>query len=110
LDGSDKEFGNGLLIEKEANMNEAIQIAQQGLWLILELSLIPLLSSLIVGLIISLFQALTQIQEQTLTFVPKVIVTALIIIWRFPSMIESMKSFTATVFEVILRVGASPIG
>jgi flagellar biosynthesis protein FliQ len=91
-------------------MEEAVQIAQQGLWLILELSLIPLLSSLIVGLIISLFQALTQIQEQTLTFVPKVIITALIIIWRFPSMIESMKLFTATVFDVILRVGASQIG
>lgn len=91
-------------------MNDAIQIAQQGLWLILELSLIPLLASLIVGLIISLLQALTQVQEQTLTFVPKVIITALIIIWRFPSMIESMKTFMNTVFEVILRVGASPIG
>jgi flagellar biosynthesis protein FliQ len=91
-------------------MNDAIQIAQQGLWLILELSLIPLLASLIVGLIISLFQALTQIQEQTLTFVPKVIITALIIIWLFPSMIESMKTFMGTVFEVILRVGVSPIG
>jgi flagellar biosynthesis protein FliQ len=91
-------------------MNDAIQIAQQGLWLILELSLIPLLASLIVGLIISLFQALTQVQEQTLTFVPKVIITALIIIWRFPSMIESMKTFMSTVFEVILQVGVSPIG
>jgi flagellar biosynthesis protein FliQ len=91
-------------------MNDAIQIAQQGLWLILELSLIPLMASLIVGLIISLFQALTQVQEQTLTFVPKVIITALIIIWRFPSMIEAMKNFMNTVFEVIMRVGVSPIG
>jgi flagellar biosynthesis protein FliQ len=91
-------------------MNDVTQIAQQGLWLILELSLIPLMASLIVGLIISLLQALTQVQEQTLTFVPKVIITALIIIWRFPSMIESMKAFMFTVFEVILRVGASPIG
>jgi flagellar biosynthesis protein FliQ len=91
-------------------MNEATLIAQQGLWLILELSLIPLLASLIVGLIVSLMQALTQVQEQTLTFVPKVIITALIIIWLFPSMIETMKNFMNTVFDVILRVGASPIG
>jgi flagellar biosynthesis protein FliQ len=91
-------------------MNEAIQIAQQGLWLILELSLIPLLASLVVGLIISLMQALTQVQEQTLTFVPKVIITALIIMWLFPWMIESMKTFTGTVFDVILRVGASSVG
>jgi flagellar biosynthesis protein FliQ len=91
-------------------MNEAIQVAQQGLWLILELSIAPLLASLFVGLIISLLQALTQVQEQTLTFVPKVIITALVIIALFPSMIESMKTFTNMVFDVILKVGASHIG
>lgn len=91
-------------------MNEAILIAQQGLWLILKLSLVPLLASLIVGLIISLLQALTQVQEQTLTFVPKVIITALVIIILFPSMVEAMKSFMNVIFDVILRVGASQIG
>jgi flagellar biosynthesis protein FliQ len=91
-------------------MNEAISIAQQGLWLILTLSLVPLLASLFIGLIISLFQALTQIQEQTLTFVPKVIITALVIIALFPTMVTQMNNFMNVVFEAILRVNGSSIG
>ena len=91
-------------------MDEAIQVAQQGLWLILKLSLIPLLASLVVGLIISLLQALTQVQEQTLTFVPKVIITALIIIACFDWFTREMQAFMNQIFDVILRVGASGIG
>jgi flagellar biosynthesis protein FliQ len=91
-------------------MNEAISIAQQGLWLILTLSLVPLLASLLVGLVISLFQALTQIQEQTLTFVPKVIITALIIIALFPTMVTQMQNFMNVIFEAILRVNGSSLG
>jgi flagellar biosynthesis protein FliQ len=91
-------------------MNEAIEIAQHGLWLILKLSIIPLMASLIVGLIISLLQALTQVQEQTLTFVPKVIVTALIIIACFDWFTRSMVAFMDLIFDTILRVGASGIG
>jgi flagellar biosynthesis protein FliQ len=91
-------------------MDEAIRIAQEGLWLILILSLVPLFASLFVGLIVSLLQALTQVQEQTLTFVPKVIVTALIIMAMFNTMAQAMKDFTLSVFEAILRVGSSHIG
>ena len=85
-------------------MDEAIQVAQQGLWLILKLSLIPLLASLVVGLIISLLQALTQVQEQTLTFVPKVIITALIIIACFDWFTREMQAFMNQIFEVLLRI------
>ena len=48
-------------------------IARDALWLILKMSAPILLVSLVVGLIVSIFQTVTSIQEQTLTFVPKII-------------------------------------
>ena len=50
-----------------------IDIAREALWLIIKCSAPLLLVSLIVGLIISIFQTVTSIQEQTLTFVPKIL-------------------------------------
>lgn len=50
-----------------------IRIAQEALWTIIETSAPLLLISLIVGLVISIFQTVTSIQEQTLTFVPKIL-------------------------------------
>jgi flagellar biosynthesis protein FliQ len=55
-------------------MTELTFIIQQALYLVLVASAPPVLMSLLVGFIISVFQATTQIQEQTLTFAPKVIV------------------------------------
>ena len=50
-----------------------INIARQTIWVIVETAVPVLLVSMVVGLVISLFQTLTSIQEQTLTFVPKLI-------------------------------------
>lgn len=50
-----------------------IDLVQRALWLLMQLSMPTLLLSLIVGLAISVFQAVTQINEMTLTFIPKVI-------------------------------------
>lgn len=85
-------------------MDAFSQVATEGLWLILILSLLPLLASLIVGLVISLFQALTQIQEQTLTFVPKIIATILVIMITFAGMMEYLTDFTIRTFDLILKV------
>ncbi len=63
-----------------------------------------LLSSMLIGLIISIFQAVTSIQDQTLTFVPK-IVAILTIIGIFGAwMISSMASFTVNIFELIPEI------
>lgn len=83
-----------------------VRIASEALWLILTLSLLPLMTSLIVGLVISLFQALTQIQEQTLTFVPKVIATILVLSISATWMLGVLIDFAKRVFEMILQVGA----
>ncbi|HEX8368788.1 MAG TPA: flagellar biosynthesis protein FliQ [Pyrinomonadaceae bacterium] len=80
------------------------QLAGEALWLILVLSLLPLLASLIVGLVVSLFQALTQVQEQTLTFVPKIIATILVIMITAPWMMEVLQEFSTRSFDLILKV------
>ncbi len=79
-------------------------VAQEGLWLILLMSLFPLLASLLVGLLISLFQALTQIQEQTLTFVPKIVATILVIIIAAPFLLKWIMEFAEETFELMLKV------
>ena len=55
------------------SQQDVINIARNTIWVIIETSMPLLLVSMIVGLIISLFQTLTSIQEQTLTFVPKLL-------------------------------------
>lgn len=69
------------------------EIANNALFLIVEVSLPVLLVSLIVGLAISIFQTITSIQEQTLTFVPKIICVFLALIVFGPWMMESMVEF-----------------
>ncbi len=86
-------------------MNTYQEIAKQALALILLLSLPPLITSVVVGVLISLLQALTQVQEQTLTFVPKILATVIVIIvfagWTFQKMII----FTQQVYNFIPYVG-----
>lgn len=62
------------------DVSDVLVIASQAIWLIIKCSLPVLLSSLIVGLVISIFQTVTSIQEQTLTFVPKMLVVFLTLI------------------------------
>ncbi len=84
-------------------MNQYVEIAQEALWLVIWLSLAPLIVSLIVGLLISFFQALTQIQEQTLTFVPKIIATILTILITAPFMLVQLDTFSRKVFDLMLK-------
>jgi flagellar biosynthetic protein FliQ len=63
-----------------------------------------LIVSLVVGLIISIFQAATSISEQTLTFVPKLLAVFLVIVLLLPFMISSMKTFTLQIFDYIAKM------
>jgi flagellar biosynthetic protein FliQ len=60
-----------------------------------------LVSTLVVGLAVSIFQALTQINEATLTFIPKMIVVALVFVLAGPWMMDVMSSYTINLFENI---------
>ena len=64
---------------KQMDAGTVINIARQTIWVIVETAVPVLLVSMVVGLVISLFQTLTSIQEQTLTFVPKLIAILLTI-------------------------------
>ena len=78
-----------------------INIVREAFWNVL-LTVGPvLLASLIVGLSISIFQAATSIQEQTLTFVPKLIVTFAIVVILLPFFINNLKAFTIQLFNMI---------
>lgn len=73
---------------------DVISVARQTLWIILQTSLPLLLVSMVIGLIISLFQTLTSIQEQTLTFVPKLLAIFIMLMlvgsWILNTIIEYM--------------------
>jgi flagellar biosynthesis protein FliQ len=56
-------------------------------------------AALVVGLIVSIFQAITQINEATLTFVPKMIIIGLVLVLAGPWMIDVMSQYTVGLFE-----------
>ena len=74
---------------------DAIQLMRRAIMLSLQLTMPALTLSLVIGVAVSLFQAVTQIQEQTLTFVPKVVVLSLALIVLGPWMLHSLVAFTA---------------
>jgi flagellar biosynthesis protein FliQ len=82
-------------------MNEEliIKLGQDALRTMAMLSAPILISTLVVGLSVSVFQALTQINEATLTFIPKMIVVALILVLAGPWMLDVMSHYTLNLFE-----------
>ncbi|MDQ3263128.1 MAG: flagellar biosynthesis protein FliQ [Myxococcota bacterium] len=80
-------------------MQELTYIVQEALYLVLLVSGPPVLLSLLVGLMIAVFQATTQIQEQTLTFAPKVIVIFGVLALLGPWMGSSLMRFTFRLFD-----------
>ena len=63
-----------------------------------------LVTTLVVGLVVSIFQALTQINEATLTFVPKMIIVAVVLVLAGPWMIDVMSTYTVSLFESISTI------
>ena len=78
-----------------------VAIGREALMLTVMISGPLLLFALIVGLTISIFQAITQIQEMTLTFVPKILAVALALLIFLPWMINMATDFARHMFELI---------
>lgn len=85
-------------------LSNTIDIFRQSIFLILQITMPMMLGALIVGLIIAIFQATTQIQEQTLAFVPKIIVIFLMLILLGPWILSTLYDFTYEVFLSIATV------
>ena len=60
-----------------------------------------LIAALVTGLLVSVFQAITQINEATLTFIPKMIIVAIVLVIAGPWMLDTLKGFTVEIFETV---------
>lgn len=78
------------------NPQVVLDLGSQALQLILLLSAPILVAGLIVGLLVSIFQAVTSIQEATLAFVPKIVVVFVALLLFLPWMMKTMLSFTTS--------------
>ncbi len=78
-----------------------LDIGTKAMYLTALLSAPPLLSALIVGLVVGMFQAATSINEMTLSFIPKLIVLAIAMVVAGPWMLDTLVSYTRQMFENI---------
>lgn len=86
---------------------EAIfDIVRQTLWVTMLIAGPTLLAALVVGLLVSLLQALTQIQEMTLTLLPKLLAMAVTLVLAMPFMWAQLRGFTEALFARMIEVGA----
>lgn len=84
--------------------NEIISITREAMWVMLKIAGPLLLIALVVGVLISLVQALTQIQEMTLTFVPKIVVMLAAALLLLPFMMQTLGSFTESIADRIVSI------
>ncbi len=66
-----------------------------------------MLAGLVVGVIVSMIQTITQIQEQSLTFIPKMLIIFALTIWLLPFMLSTLTSFTQHLSDRIVQIGSS---
>jgi len=79
----------------------ALHLAREAIALVMLLSGPLLIASLVVGLLVSIFQAATQIQEQTLTFVPKLVAIMFTLLILGSWMLNTMLSYTVELFSTL---------
>ncbi len=83
---------------------DALALARHAILVSLQLTLPIMTLSLVIGVIISLFQAVTSIQEQTLTFVPKILMLSVALIVLGPWMLHTLVGFTSDLFTSLPHV------
>ncbi len=87
------------------DMAQVLDVSREGIIVLLKLAAPLMIMALVVGLVISLFQALTQIQEMTLAFVPKILVIFLSLMVFLPFMISTLVTFTQGLATRIVGIG-----
>ncbi len=83
------------------NEADALDLVQFAIWTVLTASGPAVAIAMVVGIVIALFQALTQIQEVTLTFVPKIVAILLAVAFTGPFVGGQISAFTNVIFERI---------
>lgn len=87
------------------NEVEVLDISREAIFTLIKIVSPVLLVALFIGLIIGIFQALTQIQEMTLAFVPKILGVFITLILLFPFMLNQMRTLTEGLFDRIVNGG-----
>ena len=84
---------------------QVLDVAREGIWVLLKVAGPLIITALVVGLIVSLFQALTQIQEMTLAFVPKILIMFVSLLFFLPFMLSTMTTFMEGLADRIIGIG-----
>lgn len=84
---------------------EVLDIAREGVWVLIVASLPMMMVGLVVGVVIALFQALTQIQEMTLVFVPKIVAIFITLLIALPFLGGVMAGYMNRVVDMIIVGG-----
>jgi flagellar biosynthetic protein FliQ len=84
---------------------EVLDIASDGIWTLLIVASPMMIVGLLVGVVIALFQALTQIQEQTLVFVPKIVAIFVTMLLTLPFLGATMSGYMQRVVDMIIVGG-----
>lgn len=82
---------------------EVLDVARDALWVTVLLAAPVMLVGLLVGVVVALFQALTQIQEATLAFVPKIIAIFLVLIMALPFMGAQLSNFMSRLADLMIN-------
>ncbi|MFY9993950.1 MAG: flagellar biosynthesis protein FliQ [Leclercia sp.] len=85
-------------------MDAAGDLMAGAIMLVLLISVVAIVPSLLVGLVVSIFQATTQINEQTLSFLPRLVVTLLVLVLAGKWMLVKLTDFTIEIFHQAVRL------
>jgi len=80
---------------------------REAMWVLLQIAAPPLLALLAVGLLVSVFQALTQIQEASLAFLPKLVATGAVLLLMGPFMAGVLRAYSEGLFDRIIAIGGA---
>ncbi|MCW2961063.1 MAG: fliQ [Thermoleophilia bacterium] len=98
---------SGTTLFAAMNDGDVTAVASKAIWVTLQIGAPVLIVALLVGLVVSVFQAVTQIQEQTLVFIPKIIAIVAVLAITGPWMMSTMMDYTTDLFREIPALVAS---
>jgi flagellar biosynthetic protein FliQ len=84
---------------------EMVDVARDGIWTMIKVAAPALIAGLVVGIAVALLQSVTQLQEATLTFVPKALVVFGVLVLFLPFMIHSMNDYWHRLMDLMIAGG-----
>ncbi|CAO3411473.1 flagellar biosynthesis protein FliQ [Azospirillum largimobile] len=86
------------------NQADVLEVLRSGIWTTLLIAAPPLIVAVVVGVAISLVQALTQVQEMTLTFVPKIVAILMVTVLALPFMYGALATYADRLSDLIVAI------